>query len=232
MEQYLFVLRNSPFFQGITEAEILSVLHCVEATVVRKKKDEWIFRVGDSTQTMGLVLSGSVLSVQEDLWGHRHIMHRVGAGEYFAEPFAATPGTVLNVSVVAAEDTEIMLLNMGKLLQTCPTACAHHSRLIRNLVSVMARKVLSLNDKITHMAKRSTREKILSYLSAESMRQGKLTFTIPYDRQQLADYLCVERAAMSVELSKLQKEGYLKTNRNHFELFTNHGMEQSERGFL
>ncbi len=221
MEQYLFVLRNSPFFQGITESEILSVLHCVEATVVRKKKDEWIFRVGDSTQSMGLVLSGSVLSVQEDLWGHRNIMHRVGVGEYFAEPFAATPGTVLNVSVVAAEDSEIMLLNMGRLLQTCPVACAHHNRLIRNLVSVMARKVLSLNDKITHMAKRSTREKILSYLSAESMRQGKLSFTIPYDRQQLADYLCVERAAMSVELSKLQKEGYFKTNRNQFELFTN-----------
>ena len=91
--------------------------------------------------------------------------------------------------------------------------------MVRNLVSVMAKRVLDLNEKLTHMAKRSTREKLLSYLSAESMRQGKLSFTIPYDRQQLADYLSVERAAMSVELSKLQKEGLLKTNRNHFELF-------------
>lgn len=219
MEQYLFILRNSPFFQGMTEEEILSVLHCVSAVVQRKKKDEYILRVGDSTESMGLVLRGSVLVLQEDLWGHRNIIHRIGPGEYFAEPFAATAGSVLNVSVVADEDSEIMLLNMERFLRTCPHACAHHGRMVRNLVSVMARRVLDLNEKLTHMAKRSTREKLLSYLSAESMRQGKLSFTIPYDRQQLADYLSVERAAMSVELSKLQKEGLLKTNRNHFELF-------------
>ena len=221
MEQYLFILRNSPFFQGMTEEEILSVLHCVSATVQRKKKDEYILRVGDSTEAMGLVLSGSVLVLQEDLWGHRNIIHRIGPGEYFAEPFAATPGSVLNVSVVADADAEIMLLNMERFLRSCPNACAHHSRMVRNLVSVMARRVLDLNEKLTHMAKRSTREKLLSYLSAESMRQGKLSFDIPYDRQQLADYLSVERAAMSVELSKLQKEGLLKTTRNHFELFSN-----------
>ena len=219
MEQYLFILRNSPFFQGMTEEEILSVLHCVNATVQHKKKDEYILRVGDRTESMGLVLRGSVLVLQEDLWGHRNIMHRIGPGEYFAEPFAATAGSVLNVSVVADEDSEIMMLNMERFLKTCPHACAHHGRMVRNLVSVMARRVLDLNEKLTHMAKRSTREKLLSYLSAESIRQGKLAFTIPYDRQQLADYLSVERAAMSVELGKLQKEGLLKTNRNHFELF-------------
>ena len=219
MEQYLFILRNSPFFQGMTEEEILSVLHCVNATVQHKQKDEYILRVGDRTESMGLVLRGSVLVLQEDLWGHRNIMHRIGPGEYFAEPFAATAGSVLNVSVVAGEDSEIMMLNMERFLKTCPHACAHHGRMVRNLVSVMARRVLDLNEKLTHMAKRSTREKLLSYLSAESIRQGKLAFTIPYDRQQLADYLSVERAAMSVELGKLQKEGLLKTNRNHFELF-------------
>ena len=219
MEQYLFILRNSPFFQGMTEEEILSVLHCVNATVQYKKKDTYILRVGDSTESMGLVLRGSVLVLQEDLWGHRNIIHRIGPGEYFAEPFAATAGSVLNVSVVADEDTEFMLLNMERFLKTCPHACAHHSRMVRNLVSVMAKRVLDLNEKLTHISKRSTREKLLSYLSAESMRQGKLSFTIPYDRQQLADYLSVERAAMSVELGKLQKEGLLKTTRNHFELF-------------
>ena len=223
MKQYLFILRNSPFFQGMTEEEILSVLHCVNATVQHKQKDEYILRVGDRTESMGLVLSGSVLVLQEDLWGHRNIIHRIGPGEYFAEPFAATAGSVLNVSVVADEDARIMLLNMDRFLRTCPNACAHHSRMVRNLVSVMAKRVLDLNEKLTHMAKRSTREKLLSYLSAESMRQGKLSFTIPYDRQQLADYLSVERAAMSVELSKLQKEGLLKTNRNHFELFARLG---------
>ncbi len=222
MEQYMFILRNSPLFQGMAEEEILSVLHCVNANILHRKKGEYIFRVGDSTESMGLVLRGAMLSLQEDLWGHRNIMHRIGVGEFFAEPFAATPGSVLNVSVVADEDSEIMLLNMGRLLKTCPNACVYHNRLVQNLVSVMARRVMNLNEKITHMAKRSTREKLLSYLSAESIRQGKFSFTIPYDRQQLADYLSVERAAMSVELSKLQKEGYLKTNRNHFELFTDY----------
>ena len=110
MEQHLFILRNSPFFQGMTETEILSVLHCVNATVISKQKGEYIHRVGDSTDTMGLVLRGSVLSVQEDLWGHRNIIHHIGAGECFAEPFAATPGSVLNVNIVADEETQIMLL--------------------------------------------------------------------------------------------------------------------------
>ena len=102
----------------------------------------------------------------------------------------------------------------------CPSACEHHNLIIRNLVATLAQKVLLFNEKITHMSKRTTREKLLSYLSAESLRQGKLSFTIPYDRQQLADFLCVERSAMSAELSKLQKEGLLEYQRNAFTLFS------------
>ena len=101
---------------------------------------------------------------------------------------------------------------------SCTTACDHHQKLIRNLVSVLANKILLFNDMVTHISKRTTREKLLSYLSAESLRQGSLSFDIPFDRQQLADYLCIDRAAMSTEISRLQKEGLLKTNRNHFEL--------------
>ena len=115
---------------------------------------------------------------------------------------------------------KILLLNVKWLLTSCPTACDHHQKLIRNLVSVLANKILLFNDKITHVSKRTTREKLLSYLSAESIRQSSLSFDIPFDRQQLADFLCVERAAMSAELSKLQKEGLLVTKRNHFELLT------------
>ena len=133
---------------------------------------------------------------------------------------AATPGAILNISVVAEEDCEILLLNVKRLLTACPTVCDHHQKLIRNLVSVLANKILLFNDKITHVSKRTTREKLLSYLSAESIRQSSLSFDIPFDRQQLADFLCVERAAMSVELSKLQREGLLVTKRNHFELLT------------
>ena len=170
MEKYLPILRNSPFFKGLSDNEILSILHCVNATVISKERASYIFRAGDSTEVMGLVVSGCVLVMQEDLWGHRNIL-------------------------------------------------SHHQKLIRNLVSVLANKILILNDKITHVGKRTTRDKLLSYLSAESIRHSSLSFDIPFDRQQLADYLCIDRAAMSTEISKLQKEGFIKTNRNHFELF-------------
>lgn len=219
MKKHLPVLRNSSFFSGMSDDEILSVLHCVDARTVTRKNEEYIFHAGESISEMGLVLSGSVLVVQEDVWGRRNIMSRIEAGDIFAESYAATPGSVLNISAVACERCEILLLNVGRLLTVCPSACGHHSRLIRSLVTVLSRKVLQFNEKITHMSRRSTREKLLSYLSAESVKQGTRSFDIPYDRQQLADYLCVERSAMSAELSKLQREGLLRTNRNHFELF-------------
>ena len=151
MKKYLPILKNSPFFKGLTDNEILSVLHCVEAVTVSKEKDSYIFRAADSTQVMGLVLSGCVLIIQEDLWGHRNILSKCHAGDFFGEPYAASPGAVLNISVVADEDCEIVFLNIQKLLVTCPTACGHHQKLIRNLVSVLANKILILNDKITHV---------------------------------------------------------------------------------
>ena len=191
MQKYLPVLRNCPFFTGLTDDEILSILHCVSAAKITRPRGSYIFRAGDSTEVMGLVLSGSTLVIQEDLWGHRNILSKCNTGDFFGEPYAATPGAILNISVVAEEDCEIL-----------------------------ANKILLFNDKITHVSKRTTREKLLSYLSAESIRHSSLSFDIPFDRQQLADFLCVERAAMSVELSKLQKEGLLVTKRNHFELLT------------
>ena len=218
MKKYLPILKNSPFFKGLTDNEILSILHCVNATTIYRKRASYIFRAGDSTEVMGLVVSGCVLVMQEDLWGHRNILSKCHAGDFFGEPYAASPGAVLNVSVAADEDCEIIFLNVQRLLASCPTACEHHQKLIRNLVSALANKILILNDKITHVGKRTTRDKLLSYLSAESIRQSSLSFDIPFDRQQLADYLCIDRAAMSTEISKLQKDGFIKTNRKHFEL--------------
>ena len=218
MENYLFILRSCPFFSGMSDQEILTILHCMDARVRKMDRNAYIFRAGESTETMGLVLSGSVLVIQEDLWGHRNILAKVMPGDFFGESYAATPGSVLNVSVVTNEDSEILMLNVNRLLTTCSHSCTHHNHLIRNLVSVLAGKVLQWDSKITHISKRSTREKLLSYLSSEAIRQGKLAFDIPYDRQQLADYLSVERAAMSAELSKLKKEGILDTQKNHFVL--------------
>ena len=219
MKEYLFILKSCPFFSGMTDEETLSILHCLDARVLKKSRNEYIFRCGESTEVMGLVLRGSVLMIQEDLWGHRNIITTIGPGDFFGEPYAATPGSVLNISVVANEDSEMLMLNVNRLLTVCSTVCTHPNRLIRNMVSVLAGKVLLFNNKITHLSKRTTREKLLSYLSSEAIRQGKLSFDIPYDRQQLADFLCVERAAMSAELGKLKREGILETERNHFILY-------------
>ena len=216
MKKYLPILKNSPFFTGLTDNEILSILHCVKATTVSQKRDSYIFRAGDSTEVMGLVVSGCVLVIQEDLWGHRNILSKCNTGDFFGEPYAASPGAVLNVSVVADTDCEIILLNVQRLLISCPTACEHHQKLIRNLVSVLANKILILNDKITHVGKRTTRDKLLSYLSAEAQKHGTSEFDIPFSRQQLADYLSVERSAMSTELGKLRDEGMLSFRKNHF----------------
>lgn len=218
MKKYLPVLKHCPFFAGMDEGEILSILNCVDAKIRTFDHDEYIFRAGDSTASMGLILSGSVLVIQEDLWGapEYHVQNR--SRRLLCGTLRRNARFRFEHQRGNRRPSETLMLNINRLLTVCPTACTHHNRLIRNLVSVLAEKVLQFNEKITHMSKRTTREKLLSYLSSESIRQGSLSFDIPYDRQQLADYLCVERAAMSAELSKLQKEGLLTTQKNHFEL--------------
>jgi len=126
MQKYLPVLRSCPFFTGLTDDEILSILHCVSAAKITRPRGSYIFRAGDSTEVMGLMLSGSTLVIQEDLWGHRNILSKCSTGDFFGEPYAATPGAILNISVVAEEDCEILLLNVKRLLTSCPTACDHH----------------------------------------------------------------------------------------------------------
>ena len=218
MKKYLPVLKHCPFFAGMDEGEILSILNCVDAKIRTFDHDEYIFRAGDSTASMGLILSGSVLVIQEDLWGapEYHVQNR--SRRLLCGTLRRNARFRFEHQRGNRRPSETLMLNINRLLTVCPTACTHHNRLIRNLVSVLAEKVLQFNEKITHMSRRTTREKLLSYLSSESIRQGSLSFDIPYDRQQLTDYLCVERAAMSAELSKLQKEGLLTTRKNHFEL--------------
>lgn len=219
MEQYLPLLAQTALFHGLTEGELRRTLDCLGAAKKRYSKQSFLLRAGDHASAMGVMLSGSALLVQEDLWGRRNIVAKVEPGDTFAEAFAAAGGS-LNLSVVANEDCEALMLDLNRVLTLCPSACPSHSKLLHNLVAVLAQKLLVLNDKITHMSRQTTQEKLLSYLSAQAQRQGKLTFDIPYDRQQLADYLCVDRAAMSAELSKLQKKGLLSCHRNHFTLIT------------
>lgn len=217
MKKYFGALRNNPLFRGLNEDDIAAVLENAGAREKAVKANEYILRVGDTSSEMGFVLSGSVLVIQEDLWGHRNIMNCVPAGDIFAEVFASA-NAPLNVSVVAHEDSEILFLDVNRLLSLQKSNGVPGGIVVRNLISALAKKTMAFNEKVTHISKRSTREKLLSYLFAQSIRHGSLSFDIAFNRQQLADYLCVERAAMSAELSKLQKEGILSYSKNHFDL--------------
>lgn len=192
------------------------MLSCLETREERFPKDTFLLRTGDTAESIGLVLSGSVLVVQEDIWGNRNILSKAGPGQAFAAAYACAPGSLLNVSVLAETPVTAMFLNVKRVLNVCPSACEHHSRIIRNLLGELAEKNLRFGEKLTHMGQRTTRAKLMSYFSAEAQRLGTYEFDIPFSRQQLADYLAVERSGLSLELGKMRSEGLLDFHKNHF----------------
>ena len=218
MQEFFSIIRSSPLFSGISELELAAMLTCLDAKQENFPKDAFLLRAGDTAESIGLVLSGSVLVVQEDIWGNRNILSKAGVGQVFAAAYACAPGARLNVSVVAESAAVVLFLNVKRVLTVCSSACAHHSRVIRNLLGELANKNLRLGEKVTQISQRTTRAKLLSYLSAEAQRLGRYEFDIPFSRQQLADYLAVERSGLSLELGKLKKEGLLDFHKNHFVL--------------
>ncbi len=211
-------LSNTALFHGIREQEIEEMLTCMRAQERRYKKDETVFRAGDSIHEIGVVEEGSVNIVVNYYWGNSNIFGHMGKGEIFGENYAAIPGKELACDVVAAEDTTVLFLNMDRLLTTCGKGCPFHTRLIHNIVRISARKNLDLSARMMHTASRSIRERLLSYLSERAIEKGSASFTIPFSRQQLADYLGVDRSALSNELSKMRKEGLIACRKNEFTL--------------
>jgi len=218
MKEYLTVLEKCPLFDGLTGEEILTMLHCLNARKRSVEKDALLFREGDLADTAGVVLSGAVRVLREDYYGNRTVLGQLEPGELFGETFACAGVSALPVSVAAVQPSEVLLLDVRRVLTVCSHACTFHSRLIRNLVQAGAQKNLFLNQKLDITGRRTTREKLMAYLLRQAKEAGSPSFTIPFDRQALADYLGVERSAMSAELSAMQKEGILKTQRSRFEL--------------
>ena len=209
--------KSGPIFAGISEEGDDQVLACFSARPRHFDKQAMLLRAGDAP-VMGVVLAGSVHILQEDFWGNRSLLGRAGPGDLFAEAFACAGVLRLPVSVEACEPTDVLLLDAGRLSAVCPAACPHHVQMIRNLLRLMAEKNVGLARKVEHMARRTTRDKLLSYLSAEARRSGGSAFSIPFNRQQLADYLAVDRSAMCSELSRLREEGLLDFHRSAFVL--------------
>ena len=213
-----YALSRTPLFLGAQPEEVAAMLSCLGAERRRYAKGDRIYRTGDVVTALGIVLSGGVLIENNDFWGNTTVLDRVEPGQIFAETYACSPGEPLMVDVEAAEPTEVLFLDVSRVLQTCPRACGHHSRLIRALLALSAQKNLDLSRKIFHTASKTIRGRLLSYLSYQARRSGSPSFTIPFNRQQLADYLNVERSALSNELSKMQRDGLLVVERNRFTL--------------
>ncbi len=218
MEEYLQIISESQLFRGISREEAVTMLACLDARSQSFEKDAAILMAGDKAEYIGLVLSGHVLVIQEDIWGNRNILSKPGPGQSFATAFACADESVINVNVIAETDTVILKLGVKRVLNVCSSACTHHNRIIHNLLSELAESNLRINAKLTHMGQRSTRAKLMSYFSAEAQQKKSCGFEIPFSRQQLADYLAVDRSGLSAELARMKKDGLIDYHKNRIEL--------------
>lgn len=212
---YLF-LSKTILFRGISPEEIQSMMGCLQGISKKYAKGSIIHHAGETISTMGLILSGSVCVESDDVWGNKSILDKISAGHIFAENYACLPGEPLMVNIVAVEATEILFMRTDCMFTVCSNTCGFHNQLIRNMLTLSAQKTLNLSRRILHTSSKSIRGRLLSYLSYQAIQQVSREFDIPFNRQQLADYLSVDRSAMSNELSKMQREGLIRSNRNHF----------------
>ncbi len=218
MKKYLEVLKNCPLFKNISEDNLITMLSCLGAKTEVFDKKYTIMAEGNPAKYIGIVLSGSAQIIQVDYYGNRSILSSLEPSQVFAEAFAAAGVKSIPVSIIANEPSEIMLIDCSHIMHTCSNNCGFHNQLIFNLMKDIAAKTILFHQKIEIISKRSTREKLLTYLSFYSKKTGSASFDIPYDRQELADYLEVDRSGLSAEISKLRNEGLLNSYKKHFEL--------------
>ncbi|MBE6693175.1 MAG: Crp/Fnr family transcriptional regulator [Ruminococcaceae bacterium] len=216
MKKYLEILKKCPLFDKIDDESLVRMLTCLGGRVVSFDKKYTVFAEGARAKYIGILLSGSVQIIQVDYYGNRNILSVIRAGEVFAEAFACAEVDSLPVTVIADEPSEVMLIDSSHILHTCSNNCGFHQQLIYNLMKDLASKTIMFHQRIEITSKRTTREKLLSYLNMQSKSAGSREFVIPFDRQELADYLEVDRSGLSVEIGKLRREGIIENKKNHF----------------
>ena len=212
----IHLLAGTRLFQGIREHEIEAMLTCFSAEERTYGKDSYIYRAGDVTGRLGVVMEGAVNIIKDDVWGNRKIIENIGGGQIFGETYACLKGEPLMVDVQASERSRILFMDVNRILTTCSSSCDFHNRLIRSLMYVLAGKNLMLTKKMDIITPKSLRERVMVYLSQESVKQGCRTVTVPFNRQQMADYLSVDRSALSAELSRMQRDGVISYEKNRF----------------
>lgn len=210
------ILKDCPLFAGVSGEEVAAMLQCMGARTMSYSKNQTIFLEGDPADYVGIVLSGAVWILREDYLGNRSVIADIKPAQLFGEVFACAGVAEMPVSAVAAVDCRVMLVACKRIITTCSSGCAFHNLVVGNLLKIVAAKNLMLNQKMEITAKKTTKEKLMAYLYAQAKAHQSRSFAIPYDRQGLADYLGVERSAMSAELSKLRREGKLDYRKNQF----------------
>lgn len=219
MQKYFDVLSKCPLFREIAPQELTEALQCLNARISTLDKGEAALHEGDPANDIGIVLTGRLQIVRTDFFGNRSIIASLAPGELFGESFACAGVEAIPVTVMAAKAAEILLIDCFKILHTCSNACCFHQQIIYNLLQIVAAKNLVFHQKIEVTSKRTTREKLMTYLMLQAKRQGSLEFEIPYDRQELADYLEVERSGLSAEIGKLCRQGVIAANRRKFKIY-------------
>ena len=217
-------LQDSLLFADIAKEDLQKIFHCLSPHEKTVSRGSFVFRAGDSVHSVYLIIAGSMHIIDEDFWGNRSIIETMERDTLFGEAYVFSKKENQLVSVIAAEDSIVLKIDPVRLFEACPCTCSCHAQLIENTLRLLSEKIVHLTEKLEHIMRRTLREKILSYLSKCAQRNKSNTFHIPYSRQQLADYLCVDRSALSHELSRLKKLGIIRYHKNCFELL----LDQSE----
>lgn len=218
MKKYIPVLKKTKLFAGVGDDEINSMLSCLGARLCTYKKGEYVFRQGEHISDISVLVEGNLHIQKDDYWGNRTILGQIAVGEMFGEAYVSPENSTLLNDVVATLDSAVIFFDVKRIITTCPSACRFHSIVVQNMFFAISEKNRKLVQKLGHMSKRTTREKLISYLSEEAKKQNSAIFTIPFNRQQLADFLSVDRSAMSNELCKMRDEGLIEFEKNCFKL--------------
>lgn len=210
MEHFVSLYRENPLFRNVPEQDLLPLLECLQAQKRSYAKGGLIFSEGQAITQLGIVLTGRIHTVYEDVLGGRSIIDTMEPGRLFCEAFACTADRRLPVSVAAQTGSTVLLIEADRILHTCAHACRQHQQLCENLVHILAEKYTAMNCKVIHLSGRTTRRKLLSYLSEQMRLSGGQPFAVPFTQQELADYLFMERSGLSTEWNRLKKEGVLR----------------------
>lgn len=214
----LEILKICDLFKGMSENDIELILNCLGSRKQKYQKGSYVYMEGEKNPKVGVVLSGTVQAIKETKDGGRILISQIKKGDTFGLSYVCAQLESLPISVISIDTSEILFIELNQLVQTCHKACTFHVEMIKNALWILARKNLFLDTKMYYLSHKTIRERLLTYLEDQEMKSGSSEFEIPFNREQLADFLCVDRSALSRELGNLKNDGVLQYKKNRFKL--------------